>query len=117
MSINFARLTANVFHVPLCDMLHAISIFKNGFEELIIEQKSMILILNIGMNLNRINLDIYKYNSDLNVLQSATPNSAMSSLPNISPSSTCACAAYIDVADKTETTSKKTAKEKKKAIF
>lgn len=77
----------------------------------------MILITIIEIDFNRIKLHIYKYDSDSNVPQTAIPNFVISSLPDTLPPSACACAAYINVVDKTKTTNKKTTKEEKQAIF
>lgn len=115
MSFNFACPTANIFRILLCNILCTISIFKYGFENLIIKWKFMIFITNIGIS--QINLNILKYDSDLDVLLFATSNSAMSSLPDTPLPSTDTCAVYIDVVAKTKATSKKTVKKEKKVIL
>lgn len=53
----------------------------------------------------------------MEILLSAISNAAMSSLLNTPPLSGHACIAYIDVATKTEVTSKKTTKEEEKQIL
>lgn len=76
----------------------------------------MILIANIGTNLSWINLDLHKYDSDLETLLPAISNAVMSSLPNTLPLSGHVYIAYIDVAAKINVTSKKTTKEEEKQI-
>lgn len=60
MSVDSAPPIANVFRVPLCDVLRALPTFKGGFQDLTIERKSMVLIANIGTDLSRINLDVHE---------------------------------------------------------
>lgn len=84
MSVNFAHLAADVFRVPLCDVLHAILTFKSSFEKLTIKSRTMNLIANIGADISRINLDVYEYNSDLDIPIPAIVNSTISLPPNTS---------------------------------
>ncbi len=117
MSINSAPPVTNVFHVPLCDMLCAILIFKGGFQDLTIKYKSIVLIADIRTDLSRINLDIHEYNSDLDAELLAAPDSALSPLAGTLPLSARTYAAFIDIAIKTKPTSKVVAKEQEKAIL
>lgn len=117
ISVDSASPVANVFCIPLCDMLRAIPTFKSSFQDLTIKCKSMVLIANIGMDLSRINLDIHKYNLDSDAELSAAPNFVLSSSPGTPPLSTRAYAAFINVATKTESTSKVAAKEQEKVIL
>lgn len=41
-----------IFHVLLYDILHLYLIFKDGFEDLTFEQKSMLLIANINTDIS-----------------------------------------------------------------
>lgn len=111
MSVDSVSSVANVFRVPLCDVLRAIPTFKRGFQNLIIKRKSMILIADIETDLSQINLDIHEYNSDSDVELPTASDSTLSSLPGTPSLSARACTAFIDVAPKTEPTSKAAAKE------
>lgn len=77
----------------------------------------MVLIANIGMDLSRINLDVHKYNSNLDAELLTAPDSAMSSLPGTPLLNARACAAFIDMATKTKLTIEAAAKEQEKVIF
>ncbi len=111
MSMNSIPSVTDVFHVLLCDVLRTIPIFKGRFQDLIIEYKSMILIANIGTDLGRINLYVHEYNSDSDAELPVTSDSALSSPPGTPPLNARACAAFIDMATKTEPTSKAVTKE------
>lgn len=52
MNVNDSPSVANVFYIRHCDVLHAILILKEGFENLTIKRKSMVLIANIRTDLN-----------------------------------------------------------------
>ncbi len=117
MSVDSTPFVADIFRIPLCDVLHAIPTFKGGFQDLTIERKSMILIANIETDLSRINLDVHEYNSDSDAELPAIPDFALSSPPDTPPLSARACAAFIDMTNKTKPTSEAAAKEQEKAIF
>lgn len=71
----------------------------------------MVLIANIRINMSQINLDIHKYNLDLDTELLAAPDSTLNS-PSDTPSlSIRVYATFIDVATKTKTTSEAAAKE------
>ena len=109
--------SSDIFRFPLRDVLRAVPIFKDGFEELTLERKCMLLIADIGTDLTRISLEIHKYNSDSDVVLPPAPDYAVSSPPGTPPPSACACAAYVDVAIKTKATCEQAANEEEKAIL
>lgn len=53
-----------IFSILLYNILYSISIIKDDFEDLIFQQKLILLIIDISINLFWISLDIYKYNFD-----------------------------------------------------
>lgn len=116
MSVDSAR-SADVFRVPLRDVLRAIPTFKGGFEDLTLERKCMILIADIGMDLARISLEVHEYDSDSDAVLPPAPDSTVSSPPGTPPPSAYACDAYVEVATKTEATCKQAANEEEKAIL
>lgn len=117
MSVNSAPFIANIFRISLCDMLCTISTFQSNCQNLTIERKSMVLIIIIRTDINRINLNIYKYKSDLDSELPITLDSVLNSPSNIPLLSTHNCVVFIDVVTKTKTISKVVTKEQKKAIL
>lgn len=105
MSVDFTR-SPDVFCVPFRDVLRAVPTFKDSFEELTLERKCMLLIADIGTDLARISLEIYEYDLDSDVVLPPAPDSAVSLPPGTPLPSARTCAAYVDVATKTEATCK-----------
>lgn len=116
MSVDFTRFP-DVFRLSLRDVLHAVPTFKDSFEELTLERKCMLLIADIGMDLARISLEIHEYDLDSDVVLPPTPDSTISSPPGTPLPSARACAAYVDVATKTEAICKQAANEEENAIL
>lgn len=92
-------------------MLYAIPTFKGGFSDFTIKLKSIVLITDIGIDLNWINLDVYEYNLDSDMELPATLDSTLSLLPGTFPLSAYTYATFIDVVTKIKTTSKAVVKE------
>ena len=62
MSVN--DIEAEIFRVPLGDMLHAISTFDNVLAGLTAERKAQLVIADIPLDLARADLRIHEYDSD-----------------------------------------------------
>lgn len=67
-----------IFCGLLRDVLCFVLIFKDGFENLTLERKSILLVANIDTDLARISLDIQEYDSDLDAMLLPTPESVSS---------------------------------------
>lgn len=105
-----------IFCVPPHDVLRSVPTFRGGFEDFILKSKSMLFIADIGIDLSRISLNVYKYNFDLDAILPLASQSV--SLPESTPLlGAWACAAFVDVANKTEITCEKVVNEKEKAIL
>lgn len=76
----------------------------------------MLLVIDIGTNLSQICLDIYKYNSDSDIVLPPVPESVIS-LEKISLSVVRACATFINVTNKTKIICKKTVNKEEKIIL
>ncbi len=105
-----------IFRVPLRDVLRPVPTFKGGFEDLTLEQKSMLLVADIGTDLSLISLEVHELHYDSDAVLPPAPES-MSSPEGTPPPGARACTAFVDVANKTEITCKKAANEEEKAIF
>ena len=117
ISIDCTPPIANIFCVPLCNILRVIPTFKGGFQDLTIKCKFMVLMADIEMQLSRINLDVYEYNLDSNAELPAALDSAISLSPSTPPLSARTYTVFIDGAINTKSTSETAAKEQKKAIL
>lgn len=116
MSVPAPRKGHEIFYVPLHNVLRSILIFKDGFKELTLKQKLMLLVVDIGIDLSRISLNIPKYNSDSDAMLSSALES-MSLLKGTPLPSVRACAAFVDVTNKTEIVCKKAANKEEKVIL
>lgn len=116
ININFICFV-NIFHILLCNLLCAILIFKNRFENLTYKRKYIIFITNINIDLAWINLEIYKYILDLNVVVSFIPDLIFNLLFSTFLLSTYTYNIYMNIITKIKTTCKQAKKKEKKVIF
>lgn len=93
-------LTTNIACVSLQDLLRFVLTFKSGFKELTFVRKSLIFIDNSSTDLGQINLEVHKYKLDSEVTLPSHNKTAVSSSFDIPPPSTCAYAAFINIATK-----------------
>lgn len=111
MSVIFSPPIADVFCIPICNVLRAIPTFKDDFQDLTIKRKFIVLIADIGTDLSRINLEIHEYNLDWDAKLPTIIDSLLSLLLNTHILSTCTCTAFIEVVTKTKPIIKAVAKE------
>ncbi len=100
----------------LSDVQRFVPTFKGAIKELILKWKSILLVIDISMDLSWICLNVYKYNSDLDNEVPSAPKS-VSSPEGISPPDTRVCTTFVDVTNKIEIACKKAVNKEEKTIL
>lgn len=108
---------AEIFRVPLRDLLRAVPTFKDGFDKLTIERKSQVLIADVYRDLGRIDEAVRIYDLDSDAALDPFHESAGSSPPGTPPPNARACAAFVEVANKNEAMYEQAAKEEESVIY
>lgn len=108
--------TTDVVRVSLRDLLRSVPTFQGSFQDITFDRKALIFINENSIDLSQINLEVYTYKSDKDIMLPPYNKTASSSPSDTSLPSACACKVFVDVATKNETMYKQTAREKEANI-